>query len=154
MAPTSDCHGHPFSSHKEDDRLSVDVLEAVQEIERFLLGRAFVVVESLLDERSAKERREHAGYNKGDAKSDGHGEREGNDELTGGTREDEQRQKRTDDGHRRRKNRDKNFRGRAPRRLRYRHLMIKEFHIVVCDDDGVVDHDTEDDDQRCNRYLV
>ncbi len=89
----SDCHSQPFSSHKEDDRLSVDVLEAVKEIERFLLGGAFVVVESLLYERSAKERREHAGYNKGNGKSDGHRERERNDELTGGTREDEQRQK-------------------------------------------------------------
>ena len=106
-----------------------------------------VVVKSLLYERPAKKRREHAGYDKGDAKSDGHRERQGDDELTGGTRENEQRQKRTDDRHRRSKNGYKNFRGRAPRGLRYRHLMIKEFHIVVCDYDGVVDDDPEDDDE-------
>ena len=32
--------------------------------------------------------------------------------------------------------------------------MIKEFDIVVCDDDGIVHDDAEDDYERCNRYLV
>ncbi|OPY60731.1 MAG: hypothetical protein A4E57_04369 [Syntrophorhabdaceae bacterium PtaU1.Bin034] len=92
-ASNSHRHSQPLSFHEEDDRLPVDALKTVEEVKLFLLVGGFVVVEPLLDKKSAKERREHAGDNKGDGKRNGHGERERNDELTGSTREDEERQK-------------------------------------------------------------
>ena len=74
----------PFLLMKKTIALPYSVLEAVQEIERFLLGLgSLVVVESLFYEGPAKERREHDGHNKGNDKGNGHGERQRNDELTG-----------------------------------------------------------------------
>src|SRR6185369_6495299 len=152
----SEGEGEPLFFHEDVDPDSVSVLEPIQQA---LLLRAvglhcIVIVQPLLDEESAEQGGQHDRNDKGYRQRDRHGDGKRHDEFSGRAGDDQERQERGDDGYGRREDRDKDIAGAPPRRLGLRHLVVQEFHVVVGDHDGVVYHDPENHDERCDGYLV
>ena len=107
-----------------------------------------VIHESLADEEARHQRRQQHGHNVGGAQRNGHGNRQRADEFAHGARQQQQRNKRRDDGQRRGQHRNRHLRRAPLRGLVQRHLAVQQFHVVVHNHDGVVHHHPQHHNQR------
>ena len=113
-----------------------------------------MVVQPLFYEEVAEHGGEHDGDEEGHRQRDRDRDRERHDELAGRAGQDQERQEGGDDRYGRSKHRHQDVRGASPGRLALRDLPVQKFDVVVGYDDGVVNHDSEDHDERGDGDLM